>query len=190
VADAGCAIASGSQAHLRRSSTGRGSAGGTRASSLASIAFLALPALLLTACPLGPLAGGRLRGDVQRGEVRDWSFVSDVEQCQLETNPADPHSVNTWCAGKGSALYVPTSMIYGPLSPSERDWVRNVLADPRVRVRVDGVVYERTATRVDAEDEYAAARSLLERKYELDPDALDPAREIWIYRMRPGSGLP
>ncbi len=158
--------------------------------SLTSIALLALPALLLSACPLGPLPGGRLRGEVQRGAVRDWSFVTDVEQCQLETNPADPHSVNTWCVGKGSDLYVPTSMIYGPLSPRERDWVRNVLADARVRVRVDGVVYERMATRVDDENEYAAVRSLLERKYELDPDALDPAREIWIYRMGPRSGLP
>ena len=157
--------------------------------SLESIALLAVPALLFTACPLGPLPGGRLGGDVQRGVVRDWSFVADVERCQLETNPADPYSVNTWCAGKGSDLYVPTSMIYGPLMPGERGWVRNVLADPRVRVRVDGVVYERTATRVDDKDEYAAARSLLERKYDLAPNALDPQREIWIYRMEPQSGL-
>jgi hypothetical protein len=155
-----------------------------------STALLALPALLLTACPLGPLPGGRLGGDVQRGAVRDWEFVAEVEQCQLETNPADPYSVNTWCAGKGSRLYVPTSMIYGPMAPGERGWVRNVLADPRVRLRVDGVVYERTATRVDDEDEYTAIRSLLEGKYQLGPDSLDAEREIWIYRMEPRSGLP
>jgi hypothetical protein len=74
-------------------------------------------------------------------------------------------------------------MIYGPLSPEERDWVRNVSANPRVRVRVAGVVYERKLVRVAPGAEYQAVRSLLVAKYELAPDDLDPEREIWIYRM-------
>ncbi len=157
---------------------------------LASIAVFAVPAILLAACPLGPFSGGRLGGDVHRKEVRDWSFVDDVELCQIEANPTDPYSVNTWCAGTESHLYVPTSMIYGPATPSEREWVRNVQADPRVRVRVNGLVYERTAARVVDDEEYAVVRSLLERKYDLEPDDLDAQREIWIYRMEPRAPRP
>ena len=160
---------------------------GRNPGSAALIASFLPLALLFTACPLGPFSGTRLSGDVHREAVRDWSFVADVELCQIETNSADPYSVNTWCAGTATQLYVPTSMIYGPLTPSQREWVRNVLADPRVRIRVEGVVYERTATRVDDDDEYAAVRTLLERKYDLGPDDLDAEREIWIYRMEPRS---
>jgi len=168
--------------------------GGSKLGASASIGvFLVTAALclgLVTGCPLGPFSGSRLSGDVNGETVGDWSFVDDVLLCQIETNPADPHSVNTWCTGIGAHLYVPTSMIYGPTSPSDREWVRNVLADPRVRLRVGGVVYERTATRVDDDAQYAVVRADLERKYELEAGDLDPEREIWIYRMDRRAGRP
>ena len=148
-----------------------------------AITLAGLVAAFALACPLGPFSGGRLPGEVQSGPIPDWTFVNDAELCQIETNPGDPYSVNTWCVGYESNLYIPTSMIYGPLSPEERDWVRNVSANPRVRVRAAGVVYERNAVRVAAGAEYQAVRSLLVAKYELAPDDLDPEREIWIYRM-------
>jgi hypothetical protein len=76
-------------------------------------------------------------------------------------------------------------MIRGPKTPSERDWVRNVTRDPRVRVRVGDSLYERTASRVEDAAEYDAARAALERKYGLDPAERDPEREVWIYRLDP-----
>ena len=155
--------------------------GSTRA--IAVTIAVTMVAAFALACPLGPFAGGRLSGDVHSGNVPDWTFANDAELCQIETNPVAPYSVNTWCAGYGSHLYVPTSMIYGPLTPGERDWVRNVSEDPRVRIRVAGRVYERNAVRVAAGAEYTAVRSLLTQKYDLEPDDLDPEREIWIYRM-------
>lgn len=142
-------------------------------------------ALLLLGCPLGPFPGGTLRGEVARGDVSDWSFVSKEETCQLETNPDDPHSVNTWCAGWGDALYVPTSMVRGPSVPSEREWVRNVQTETAVRLRARGVVYELEAVQVTDDVEYDTVLRALEEKYGLDPDARDPDREIWIYRLQP-----
>ena len=140
--------------------------------------------LALAGCgPLGPLSGGALRGPVHAQPVVDWSFTADVETVQLQTNPADPHSVNTWCVGIGGRLYVPTSMIRGPKSPEERDWVKNVAADPAVRIRIDGDVYERIAIRVSDAAEYDAVRAALEQKYALDPADRDPEREIWIFRL-------
>ena len=143
---------------------------------LGAIAVLAVTA---TGCPLGPFAGGRLGGEV-RAPLADWAFVDEHETCQLETNPADPYSVNTWCTGYGDALYIPTSMILGPPVPSEREWVRNVQADPRVRVRIGETVYELRAVRVEDEELAEQVLLTLEKKHE----PRDPDREIWVYRMQ------
>jgi hypothetical protein len=147
---------------------------------------LVLPVLFTLAGPLGPFPGGRLSGDVaDTGTVASWDFVDDTETCQLESNPADPHSVNTWCTGHSGNLYVPTSMILGPKIPTERGWVQNVQADPRVRVRIGERVYEARAVRVTRDDEIEAVRAALEKKYALDPADRDAEREIWYYRMEP-----
>jgi hypothetical protein len=138
-----------------------------------------------TGCPLGPFAGGRLGGEVHSDAVADWAFVGDEQNCQLETNPDDPYSVNTWCVEWHDALYVPTSMILGPKDPSERRWVENVQSDPEVRVRVGGVVYELVAEQVRDDLVYDSVLVALEEKYGLDPEARDPDREIWIFLMRP-----
>ena len=134
--------------------------------------------------PLGPCAGGRLDGAPSAAPA-DWALAAAVEQAHLETNPDEPHSVNAWCVGIGDRLYVPTSMIRGPKTPSEREWVRNVTRDPRVRVRIGDTLYERVAVRVEGAAEYEAARMALERKYGLDPARRDPEREVWIYRLDP-----
>jgi hypothetical protein len=148
-------------------------------------ALAALALLLVGFGPLGPCSGGALSGEVRSGPAGGWSFTADVTQIQLETNPDEPHSVNTWCVGLGDRLYVPTSMIRGPKSPAERVWVKNVTNDARVRVRVGDAVYERVAVRVEDHVELETARAALERKYELDPGARDPEREVWIYRLDP-----
>lgn len=144
------------------------------------VGALALVVVTATGCPLGPFAGGRLGGGVQEKPVSDWSFVAEHETCQLETNPEDPYSVNTWCTGYGEDLYIPTSMIYGPSVPGDREWVRNVQADPRVRVRVGGTVYELKAVRVEDEALVESVLVVLEEKHQ----PRDPSNEIWVYRMQ------
>jgi hypothetical protein len=136
--------------------------------------------------PIGPFAGGRLRGDTGPADVHDWSFADDEDLLQLETRPSDPHSVNTWFATIGPKLYVPTSMLYRHGDdPSKRGWVQNVEADPQARLRILGKVYDRVAVRVVDDDEYDDARNALDEKYDLDDDDVDPARVIWIFRMDP-----
>ncbi len=145
------------------------------------VVTLALSLILAaTGCPLGPFSGGRLGGEVHNGPVSDWSFVAEHETCQLETNPENPHSVNTWCMGVGEHLYIPTSMILGPSVPTERQWVKNVQTDPRVRIRIGSTVYELTAVRVEDEALVESVLVLLEKKNE----PRDSEREIWLYRMQ------
>lgn len=136
--------------------------------------------------PIGPIPGGSLRGPVGASDMTDWSFATEVEQAQLETRPSDPHSVNTWFATVGPDLYVPTSMILGPKTPSERSWVTHVAEDDRVRIRLGDTVFERRARRVpEASSEYRTARRALEARYEIAVSDRDPSRTIWIYRLDP-----
>lgn len=138
---------------------------------------------VLVACgPLGPISGGRLRGSVEAPPA-DWSAAHAAETVQLESHPDDPYSVNVWCGALDGRLYVPTSLILGPDDPSEREWVRNAMDDPRVRLRVDGVVYELVAVRVDDPAEIEAARAMLLAKYETEPD--EHSGKAWIFRLEP-----
>lgn len=133
--------------------------------------------------PLGPFPGRALRGPVHEGPPPDWHFVADVETIQVETRPERPYSVNTWVGEVDGRLYVPTSLILGPDDPNERSWVAHVRDDPRVRVRIEGVVYELLATRVEDPAEREAARVALLRKYDREGDA--HATQAWIFRLDP-----
>jgi hypothetical protein len=141
-------------------------------------------AIALSACdgPLGPFSGGELSGEV-KPVPSDWGLLADVKEVQLETNPAEPRSVSVWLATASGALYISSSLIRGPMVPTEREWVRDVAADERVRLRIDGVVYELRAVRVLDESEAAAARRAIEGKYELGADDMDSGREVWVFRL-------
>lgn len=152
-------------------------------SSVATLAVAVLAAAALGCGPIGPFSGGRLSGDPGPADVTDWSPWADEETIQVETHPGDPHSVTTWFVAIGPAFYVPTSMILGPDKPDEREWVANVETDPRVRIRVAGLVYERTAVKLGPGSEYDAALAALDAKYDQTPADRAPEREVWIYRM-------
>ena len=153
-------------------------------SSVASGLTAVLLAATLIGCgPLGPIPGGKLRGEPAPATPPGWDSALGVEQIQVETNPADPHSVNTWCIVHEGGLYVPTSLILGADEPSERRWVRNVLEDPRVRVRIDGAVYELRATKVEDSQQRDVVRAALLEKYDVEPDA--HSDQAWIFRMEP-----
>lgn len=154
----------------------------SRSSSLVAVVL----ALFAVACgPSGPLPGGPLTGTVHEGPVSDWSFSDRIQEAELETNPGDPYSVTVWCAQQGGALYVPTSLKRGDEHPGERQWVRNVTMDPKVRVKLGDTIYERRAVRVSEPAELEAVRAAFAKKYALDTGDLDPGREVWIFRLDP-----
>jgi len=145
--------------------------------------LIGLVCVAALACgPLGPIPGGRLRGDVQPVPA-SWEAISEIETFQLETRPADPHSINIWTGVLDGKLYVATSLILGTDVPAERDWVKHVEADPRVRLRADGNLYELRATRILDAAEAQRARAVLVEKYAVDPDAHSDA--AWIYELEP-----
>ena len=148
------------------------------------LAGLGLTLLLSTAVacgPLGPIPGGTLRGSLHRGPAPAAADLAAAEKIQLETNPASPHSVNTWIGSHGGNVYIPTSLILGADEPTEREWVRNVLADTAVRIRVEGVLYAGRLVRVEDPAELEAARDALLSKYEQERD--DHSEKAWIFRF-------
>jgi hypothetical protein len=64
--------------------------------------------------------------------------------------------------------------------------VKNLTADPRARLRIDGVLYELSAERVtDAQELAAFAKAWLgQSTFRRDPTSFP---EVWVYRLVPRS---
>ena len=89
--------------------------------------------------------------------------VPDVELCYLTTTgraSGRPHEIEIWYGVDGEAVY----MLSG--GGRRSDWVRNLLADPAVTVRIDGHSHPGTAREVADPAEDDLARRLLASKYQ------------------------
>lgn len=146
-------------------------------------ALLWMGLLLCSACgpPLGPLPGGRLSGEVVAPPA-DWTFTNAHDTVQLETNPADPYSVNIWGTRVGDSFYVAAG------EGGEATWAQHIEADPNVRLGVGGNLYELRAVRIDLDDEpetRAAFLAALQQKYDFDAEEDERSSEAWLYRLDP-----
>ena len=126
-----------------------------------AIALLALLAPL--ACgPLVMIPGGALSGEVAP-PPGDWTFTDDIDTVQLETNPEDPYSVNVWGVAAGDGFYIAAG-------DKDSQWARNVRANPFVRLRVDGVLYELAAKEVMDDAQRELFLVAVKKKYDFEPD--------------------
>lgn len=146
--------------------------------SLALVSLVTLASIGLACGPFGPIPGGRLSGEVVSAPVEDWSFASGVETIQLETRPDDPYSVNIWFVSQAARLWV------GAGGGETSRWARNLIADPRVRLRIDGKLYERKAERVSDQAELDAVTVLYQTKYKSER-ASEEWRKAVLFRMDP-----
>jgi hypothetical protein len=148
------------------------------------IFYLALPLMASVACsgPLGPLPGGKLSGKEQTAAVTDWEFAADIEVVQLETNPLEPHSVNTWIGVVDKKLYIPSSLILGAEYPTEREWVNNVVADPNVRIRIADDIYPATLTRVEDQALAARVKQVMLDKYQ--EEHTEQVTNAWVFEAQ------
>jgi hypothetical protein len=120
--------------------------------------------------PHGPIAGGRLRGAPGVAPA-DWSFVDAVAEVQVETRLGPlPWSVTTWVFSHAGRLYLPARNCL------EKRWVMNLLADPDVRVRIEGRLYELRAVREeDPALESALLAQMLVKYLGIEAEAPRPA---------------
>lgn len=107
-----------------------------------------------------------LSGEVAREPVTDWDWVSEVDDpirgntIMLETRTwyGVPHSVVINPTPRGDELYIGGSEQDFRLErefPNSKRWWANIERDPRVRLKIDGRIYEMTAVHVADQSEVA-----------------------------------
>ena len=133
--------------------------------------------------PLGMIPGGRLVGPIAADQNPDWSFTERVRTIAVEVDPNDPLAVTTWVFTLDGALYVAADF-FNPF----KQWPHRALADPRVRLRIDGQIYERLAVRVTDPVLIERLRRAVADKYDVAPDGLAARVPVWFFRMDPRSG--
>lgn len=140
-----------------------------------SIRCISLALFLSSGCggPFAVLPGGALNGPVEP-TPESFAFARDAGTVQLETRPEDPYSVNIACAVVGDALYVSAGA-------NKARWVENMEANPLVRLRIDGAIYELRARRVTDDAEMRAfADEWIKNSWARDPTKLS---EVWVYQL-------
>lgn len=136
------------------------------------LVVLYLAALLVPIDPQERRPGTRLSGELAVQQNPDWSFLEDRTQIYVETRTwyRIPHSVTTVSWASNGHLYVPCGRC------ATKRWPRNVARDPRVRLKINGQLYQRRAVPIP---EAAEIRRLL------GVAADQPMPDVAVYRMDP-----
>lgn len=135
-----------------------------------------LGAFALAGCgrPFVLLPGGALEGATSPLPA-SWAFTDEVDTIQLETRPDEPYSVNIWVIALDAHLYVHAGA-------SRSAWIENMEADPRVRLRAEGKIYELAAARVTDQTEFTRFADAYEKKYDRRPRN-ENIGEVYLFRL-------
>jgi hypothetical protein len=109
-----------------------------------------------------------LPGEVVTSPVIDWSFTDKIAHIMVETRTRFflPYSVTTNVFSRNGQLYMTATYSKGMVFPKSKFWTSNVARDPRVRLKIDGKVYEMTMVLVA---DRAEAEAVLESKWQKYP---------------------
>jgi hypothetical protein len=151
------------------------------------LAVLALAAIVLplAGCfePSDRRPGTRLSGDVAEWPA-DWTFTDAEKEIAIEVRGffGLPHSVTIWCGQLDGTLFV------GARDPEKKRWPAWADADPNVRLKIAGKLYEARLTPENDAATLERVRAALGAKYQLpapDPAAPPPSFRFW--RVAPRS---
>lgn len=106
----------------------------------------------------GNYPGLWLSGEQVDTKVTDWSFADQYKTDKVETRTwyGIPHSVTTSHILKGDKLYLTSLFRPNVPFPDGKAWVKNIAADPHVRLKFGEKLYPVTLTHVTDEQEIAA----------------------------------
>jgi hypothetical protein len=134
-----------------------------------------------------------LKGEVVTTPVTNWDFVRKVRDpirgnlIMIETRTwyGIPHSVTIGIVGRGDNLYVhahsdQTRVATTPF-PYDKVWTANVARDPRVRMKIDGKIYEMTLALIADRAEVAAIMGRDPVTREKGPDGQETVKEVMHY---------
>ena len=132
-----------------------------------SWSVLLVSLVLLASCePQDRRPGVWLSGGLVETPVTDWSFTDEIPEIFVETRTwyGIPHSVTTVCVAHNGTLYVPSVYFEGGEFPDARFWNRNVVRDPRVRLKIGERIFEREAVLVEDPAEWNEVLDAFGRK--------------------------
>ena len=121
---------------------------------IGAVGLLVVVCLVLLVVPIDPVErtpGTRLGGELAADQAPRWTDYGRKQiAVQTRTWYGVPHSVTTtsWVDAAGD-LYVPCRQCDG------KRWPKNVARDNRVRLKIDGLLYDRRAIRITDESERA-----------------------------------
>ena len=115
-------------------------------------------------------------GQLVTEPVSDWTFTDRFGEIFVQTNTryGIPHSITTYCVEYNGNFYLFSAYYAGGVFPDARGWNRNVMRDPRVRLKIGGRLYDRTLSYVSDEATTEPVIQRFERKY---PDWESPGKE-------------
>lgn len=133
---------------------------------------------VLAAC--GPIPGGSLSGQLAEAPA-SWteSLGGDHAICEIESRPADPHSIQLDCFLYQGALYVQSHRWALASWWPVQSWAAIWQEHPEVRVRIADSIYPLRAVLVNAE--HGRESVLIFRGYDPVPDG------IVVFRFEPRS---
>ena len=130
--------------------------------------------------PIGPFPGGALvAGERVATPVGDWSFAASIPRLELEVAPDHPRSVTTWLLVVDGVLYVPSG------AAARKTWPALVEQDGRVRVRLDGKIYDLQARRVTDPALGKRLAEAVKQKYGVGDG--QPMEGAWAFALAPRS---
>jgi hypothetical protein len=127
--------------------------------------------------PLGPIPGGAMSGPVSTTDDPDWSTIG--KELELEIRPSRPWSLSIWGVVVDGELYSP--LAFG----EKRRWPKVVLEDPRVRLRLNGQIYERRLERVTDPDLKKRVGEAVATKYGFDAKQAAEDDTTWFFHYAP-----
>ena len=125
-----------------------------------------------------------LKGEVVREPVTNWDWVREVNDpirgnyIMLETRTwyGVPHSVTIRLIPRGDKLYIVGTEQGSTLDkgfPDGKAWWINVTRDPRVRMKIDGKIYEMTSVLITNRAEVAEIIGRYPIRKEVAPDGME-----------------
>ncbi|MBM3778882.1 MAG: hypothetical protein FJW23_11730 [Acidimicrobiia bacterium] len=117
----------------------------------------------------------------------DWSFIKEIGgPTAIETKerffPGLVYSLTSSRFVHNGHLYLGSGYATGVKMPGGRHWNQNIIADPRVRVRIDGKLYDGKLVYVDDKDEHFGVIKEYERQFGI---FWAPGYYIHLWRMEP-----
>ncbi len=105
----------------------------------------------------------------------DWSFTDAHKEIAVQVRPPHliPHSVTIWCATVDGQLYL------GARDPETKRWPGWIDGDPRVRIRIDGLLYDGRLVDVEDPARIESIKASYAVKYELP--AMAPNVRYWRF---------